>query len=716
MQRLDSLQSRQWPPGTTYDSIYYLGEMAELQFLSGKIKLDDNSKWKGHRIKRFGDKIVLVADGVNEQNLSGIKIPHFEWNNVAPNALGIHGYIYNVTGVDQHTSTRLLKIYFANVHPILPVINKIEFLKQYRDQTETYPSGELLNAMFGAAARFVECEYLEPDRLKKVPKDTIWDVPMGWSDHFFNQAQDIVSRWTVNPTSSKIQAIVLIHNHRGNLDSKSSACWLMGGFAIRLAQMLGLHRNCDDWDISDSEKETRKRLWWALYVSDRFQSALQGKPLSIQDENDVGYPNASATWKEVLDEGDTDIIGPRFPSATYQPQDTNGTVEIYQLFIQFVKLSEILGRIIQGLYSPKMQNAWSKGSMDGLVTRLDHELTEWRFSFSRALRQSRNEDFDEHTGYFTPVTASMLLFYFSALILLHRPFIQFSATGKPISKSSFSSFQICTSAATRGIRIAAGLSIHDFLLCPYSFSLYPVMQCCLIHIYNTRSTDTQISRAAKLDLNRGMDLLDKLQYMSSSAKKLNILLRNIIDNNNIPPSNRDTSLSPLVNVINRTSTSSSSESLPQNKENTIDQSTFHTSTTTPSVSSFLDTNLIQNWQNRQTKSSSFAGNEDQYYQEAYTLQQFGFTAPTKEKNDQKSTLSKFQTFENNDDSLISPLSSTKSQSDNISAVSFAPIQQPTDILDDVLFKYDQNNPFWNIPSSMNWEEWNEWLEKSIDPM
>lgn len=84
--------------------------------------------------------------------------------------------------------------------------------------------------MFGAAARFVECEHLEPSHLKSIPADAIWELPMGWSNHFFDQAQDIISNWTANPTDSKIQAIILIQNHRGNLDSKSSACWLMGGF------------------------------------------------------------------------------------------------------------------------------------------------------------------------------------------------------------------------------------------------------------------------------------------------------------------------------------------------------------------------------------------------------------------------------------------------------------------------------------------------------
>lgn len=29
------------------------------------------------------------------------------------------------------------------------------------------------------------------------------------------------------------------------------------------AQDLGLHRSSEAWDIPDSEKETRKRVWWS---------------------------------------------------------------------------------------------------------------------------------------------------------------------------------------------------------------------------------------------------------------------------------------------------------------------------------------------------------------------------------------------------------------------------------------------------------------------
>jgi hypothetical protein len=123
-----------------------------------------------------------------------------------------------------------LNSYFSHIHPILPVINKTEFLKQYRDRVETYPSGELLNAMFGAAARFVECESAEVERKRNLPSDAIWDVPLGWSNKFFDQAEYIISKWPTNPTISNVQAIILILNHRGDRDSKSSASWQLGGF------------------------------------------------------------------------------------------------------------------------------------------------------------------------------------------------------------------------------------------------------------------------------------------------------------------------------------------------------------------------------------------------------------------------------------------------------------------------------------------------------
>lgn len=106
------------------------------------------------------------------------------------------------------------------------------------------------------------------------------------------------------------------------------------------------------------------------------------------------------------------------------------------------------------------------------------------------------------------------------------------ASGKK-PRSSYSSFRIGTSAATRGIRIASQMTIRDFLMFPYSFSLYPVLQCCLILMYNTKNLDARVSAPAKADLTKGLTLMSKLRAMSSTAQRLYRLLRTIMDNKEI---------------------------------------------------------------------------------------------------------------------------------------------------------------------------------------
>jgi hypothetical protein len=116
--------------------------------------------------------------------------------------------------------------------------------------------------------------------------------------------------------------------------------------------------------------------------------------------------------------------------------------------------------------------------------------------------------------------------------LLHRPFIEAVANGKK-ARPSYSSFRIGTSAATRGIRIASQMTMRDFMMFPYSFSLYPVLQCCLIHMYNTKNPDARLSAPAKTDLAKGIALISKLRTMSTTAQRLYSLLQTIMNNRDI---------------------------------------------------------------------------------------------------------------------------------------------------------------------------------------
>lgn len=81
--------------------------MSSFQFFSNKMHLDDNNsdtKWKGHHIRKFGKQVVLVED--DEEKESEI-LPQAH---LLPHLKPIHYWIYSVTGVDKHTSDRLLKM------------------------------------------------------------------------------------------------------------------------------------------------------------------------------------------------------------------------------------------------------------------------------------------------------------------------------------------------------------------------------------------------------------------------------------------------------------------------------------------------------------------------------------------------------------------------------------------------------------------------------
>lgn len=61
------------------------------------------------------------------------------------------------------------------------------------------------------------------------------------------------------------------------------------GSVVGLAYNLGLHLECKMMGIPTKEKRLRRRLWWAVFVEDKFMSLLMGRPPYIRkDEWDVG--------------------------------------------------------------------------------------------------------------------------------------------------------------------------------------------------------------------------------------------------------------------------------------------------------------------------------------------------------------------------------------------------------------------------------------------
>lgn len=63
-------------------------------------------------------------------------------------------------------------------------------------------------------------------------------------------------------------------------------------------------------------------------------------------------------------------------------------IPYYQTFVQIAKLSEILGKILQGLYTPLAKKHSEQHGSDAVVAYLDKALSEWRSALPPSLQFS----------------------------------------------------------------------------------------------------------------------------------------------------------------------------------------------------------------------------------------------------------------------------------------------------------------------------------------
>lgn len=142
----------------------------------------------------------------------------------------------------------------------------------------------LLAAICGAALPFA----VNDDQLAvlhiydQLPLDKVWRI-------VYKCLQDEIHR----PRLSVLQA-ALLYLHKTGQDRRRYAAsdtafvWSFMGSVMGLAHSLGLHLECRMFGIPAREKRLRRRLWWAVYIEDKWLSLLMGRPPYIrQGEWDV---------------------------------------------------------------------------------------------------------------------------------------------------------------------------------------------------------------------------------------------------------------------------------------------------------------------------------------------------------------------------------------------------------------------------------------------
>ena len=146
----------------------------------------------------------------------------------------------------------LLHQYHASLHKALPVLHWQSFRQQYE---RVYQAGSLQSvSRVWAALLFVvlACGTV---------CDTVAD-----GKHFLQVSQELVDFWTEEVSMDHAQYALLSSVYLVEMNNRSAG-WTSLGYAVRVAQNVGLHRESGSWSVEDGEM--RRRVWWSIYISER---------------------------------------------------------------------------------------------------------------------------------------------------------------------------------------------------------------------------------------------------------------------------------------------------------------------------------------------------------------------------------------------------------------------------------------------------------------
>ncbi|TFK46992.1 hypothetical protein OE88DRAFT_1666805 [Heliocybe sulcata] len=84
------------------------------------------------------------------------------------------------------------------------------------------------------------------------------------------------------PLLETVQGVALLsaYNHVSGRKASLDSAWSMSALSLKLAQSIGLHRDCARWGLDTKTIERRRHTFWAISAADSFLSLHTGRPPS----------------------------------------------------------------------------------------------------------------------------------------------------------------------------------------------------------------------------------------------------------------------------------------------------------------------------------------------------------------------------------------------------------------------------------------------------
>ncbi|CAG8103286.1 unnamed protein product [Penicillium olsonii] len=241
----------------------------------------------------------------------------------------------------------------------------------------------------------------------------------------------------------------------------------MSGIMVRLAQSLGLHRHARRFKMGVGEIELRKRLWWWVYVFDRYTSILHGIPPLI---NDVDVDNDLPIDCHLQDLEAAELSHPL-------PGERTSVF----VFLQYVSLGKKSSQILDLLYTTTQRRDGARK-----ITELERDLRVWNQNlkangivFDIGDNGLQHLDGNACQSY---DNATLWLQLMSNMImnLIHRPGLSFDDT----SPEFVMCLKACLDSGTAISSLVQTLQIPRWLRNLSLIGPSTIFQSSLVHIYS----------------------------------------------------------------------------------------------------------------------------------------------------------------------------------------------------------------------------------------
>jgi hypothetical protein len=230
---------------------------------------------------------------------------------------------------DDKLGAQILNAYFKNMHIRLPFLDRCEILHLHANRNQ--PVGSTSEEQFGRFKLFMV--YAIGASMIQMTEAYDSAVPNAF---LVTALQfDPTLRDSLSVASIEAMMLLVLYNLRS---SANSSVWYMIGLAMRICIDLGFHREASYQNLEPDEAQLHRRLFWSVYIIERYTAWSHGRPFSISEEEIDSEPPSNI--------GDL-IRNQEIPGIVESPLTTPDTRSQSPLgrFIASIQLQRIVSRI-----------------------------------------------------------------------------------------------------------------------------------------------------------------------------------------------------------------------------------------------------------------------------------------------------------------------------------------------------------------------------------